>query len=347
MAATFKSLFPSPVSKGLFETMMFEGNHSLPLNVFLLTSIFHEPESMRPWAFGAFVLIYIVTITMNLIVILLILRKKHLHKPVYIFLAHLLLIGIGTCTTVLPRLMYSIIGNNMITKHACLIQVFFVLFTAAMQSYILSIMAVDRYLAVCHPLRYNVLLTNSRAHKAILLTVCWSSVLASICIFLLIGRTICKYPQIHKVACINMAVANLSCEDVTMNSLYGIVYTCLTTVTVIAVVIVTYSFILYGCLHMNHGSHSEGSRKAIHTCVTHCVVLLLFIISLVFAAISMRMSSTNYFPRSLQHLSDSLFYLVQPLANPIIYGIRTAEIRHCLSLFTNIRIFWHKNHLLA
>uniref|UniRef100_UPI00358FBEE2 olfactory receptor 5H18-like n=1 Tax=Myxine glutinosa TaxID=7769 RepID=UPI00358FBEE2 len=290
---------------------------------------------------------YLITITMNLVLILLILREKHLHKPVYIFLAHLLLMDIGSCTTIMPRLMYSISGNNMITKPACFIQVFFISFTGAMQSYILSIMAIDRYLAVCHPFRYNVLLTNSRAHRAIFLTVCWSFVLAGIYLVLLIGRTFCKYPQIHKVACINMAVANLSCEDVTINSLYGIVYTCLTTVTVIIVVIVTYSFILYGCLHLHRGSHSEGSKKAIHTCVTHCFVLLLFIISLVFAMISVRMSSTTYFPRSLQHVSDSLFYLVQPLANPIIYGMRTAEIRRSLTLFTNIRIFWNKNHHLA
>uniref|UniRef100_UPI00358F0EF2 olfactory receptor 52E8-like n=1 Tax=Myxine glutinosa TaxID=7769 RepID=UPI00358F0EF2 len=325
--------------------MMFEGNHSLPPDVFLLTSIFDEPKSLRPWAVGAFFFIYLITITMNLVLILLILREKHLHKPVYIFLAHLLLMDIGSCTTILPRLMYSISGNNMITKPVCFIQVFFVSITATMQRYILSIMAVDRYLAVCHPLRYNVLLTNSRAHKAMFLTICWSSLLAGVYVVLLIGRTFCKYPEIHKVSCVHMAVARLSCEDFTINSLYGIACASLTTVTLIVVVVVTYTRILYVCLHS--GPSSEGNRKALHTCVTHCLVLSLFIFSIVFVLISLRMSSTNYFPQYLQHVSDSLFYLVQPFANPIIYGVRTAEIRRSLKRFINVRIFWNKNPPLA
>uniref|UniRef100_A0A8C4N9J9 G-protein coupled receptors family 1 profile domain-containing protein n=1 Tax=Eptatretus burgeri TaxID=7764 RepID=A0A8C4N9J9_EPTBU len=249
----------------------------------------------------------------------------YLHKPVYIFLAHLLIMDIVGCTTVLPRLMYSIHVNTTITKHTCFIQLFFVEFYGTMQSYILSIMAIDRYVAVCHPLRYNVLLTKSRAHKVIFSTICWSFVLAGIYLLILFGRTICKYPEIQKVSCVHMAVAKLSCEDVTINSLYGIVHTCLTNVTVIAVAIVTYTLILYECLHS--GSRSERSWKALHTCITHCLVLLLFLFSMVFAVISLRMSSTNFFPQYLQHGSDSLFYLVQPLVNPIIYGLRTAEIR--------------------
>ena len=324
---------------------MFEGNQSLPPNVFILASIFNEPASIRPWAFGGIFLIYLITIALNLILIMIILCEKQLHKPVYIFLAHLLIMDIVGCTTVLPRLMYNIGENTMITKHACYIQVFFVEFYAGMQSYILSIMAIDRYLAVCHPLRYNVLLTNSRAHKAIMLTFCWSSLLASICLLMLFGRTICKYPEIQKVSCVHMAVAKLSCEDVTINSLYGIVHTLLTTVILIIVVIVTYTLILYECLCS--GPRSEGSKKALHTCITHCLVLSFFIFSIVFALISMRMSTRNNFPQSFQHLSDSLFYLLQPLANPIIYGMRTAEIRRSLVRFTNVRIFRNKNHLLV
>uniref|UniRef100_UPI00358E7E26 olfactory receptor 52Z1P-like n=1 Tax=Myxine glutinosa TaxID=7769 RepID=UPI00358E7E26 len=327
------------------EDIMFEGNQSLPPNVFLLTPIFQEPASIRPWAFGVVFVIYLVTITLNLILILIIVCEKKLHKPVYIFLAHLMTMDIVGCTTITPRLMYSISESIMITKHACFIQLFFVSFYAAMQCYILSIMAVDRYLAVCHPLRCKVLLTNSRAHKVILLTVCWSSLLTGIFIVLLIGRTFCKYPEIHKVCCVHMAVAKLSCEDVSINSLYGIVHTSLTTVTLFAVAIVTYTLILHECLCS--GACSDGSSKALHTCITHCLVLSLFVLSIVFAVISMRMSTKRFFPRYLQHLSDSLFYLVQPLLNPIIYGMRTAEIRNSLTRFTNVRIFRNKNHLVA
>uniref|UniRef100_UPI00358FD0F6 olfactory receptor 52E8-like n=1 Tax=Myxine glutinosa TaxID=7769 RepID=UPI00358FD0F6 len=327
------------------EDIMFEGNQSLPPNVFLLAPIFQEPASIRPWAFGVLFVIFLVTITLNLILILIILCGKKLHKPVYIFLAHLLTMDIVGCTTITPRLMYNISESIMITKPACFIQLFFVSFTGTMQSYILSIMAIDRYLAVCHPLRYNVLLTNNRAHKVILLTVCWSSLLAGIFLVLLIGRTFCKYPEIHKVGCINMAVARLSCEDFTINSLYGIACTSLITVTLIVVVVVTYTRILYVCLHS--GPSSKGNRKALHTCVTHCLVLSLFFFSNVFVLISLRMSSSSFFPQYLQHVSDSLFYLVQPLANPIIYGVRTAEIRRSLTRFTNVRIFRNNNHLLA
>jgi len=302
-------------------------NQSLK-HVFFLQVIFNEPAQVRPWTFSAFFFTYIVTVTLNLVLFLLIILRKQLHKPVYIFLAYLLLMDIICSTTVLPRLMYSIIVNNQTRINLCFIQSFFIAFYVGMESYILGIMAIDRYLAVCHPLRYSVLMTNSKAHIVMWATLFWSFLAAGVLHLLLFRLTFCK-DVLPNVTCVTIAVVNLSCEDITVNSICGIVLSLITITFIITVVIVTYSLILYECLCS--AQNSEGRSKALHTCLTHCMVLSLFLFSVLFTIISLRLSdgkSSHVF----QHLNDSFVYVLQPLANPIIYGFRMAEIRHCLLL---------------
>uniref|UniRef100_UPI00358F8504 olfactory receptor 52Z1P-like n=1 Tax=Myxine glutinosa TaxID=7769 RepID=UPI00358F8504 len=293
-------------------------------HVFFLQAIFNEPAQVRPWAFSVFFFTYIVTVILNLMLILLIILKKKLHKPVYIFLAYLLFMDIIGSTTVLPRLMYGIIVNNQTRISLCFIQAFFVFFYAEMETYILGIMAIDRYLAICHPLRYSVLLTNSKAHKVMWATLCWCFLTAGVLYLLVLRLTFCK-DVLPNVGCVFIAIAKLSCDDITVNSMYGIALSSIMLVYIITVVIVTYGFILYTCLCSS--KDSEGRNKALHTCLTHWLVLSLFLFSFLFAIILLRLSAGKSFSHVFKHLSDSLFYLLQPLANPIVYGLRTAEIR--------------------
>uniref|UniRef100_A0A8C4N3S4 G-protein coupled receptors family 1 profile domain-containing protein n=1 Tax=Eptatretus burgeri TaxID=7764 RepID=A0A8C4N3S4_EPTBU len=290
-----------------------EMNQSLK-DVFFLQVIFNEPAQVRPWTFSAFFFTYIVTVTLNLVLILLIILRKQLQKPVYIFLAYLLLMDIICSTTVLPRLMYSIIINNQTRINLCFIQSFFISFYAGMETYILGIMAIDRYLAVCHPLRYSVLMTNSKAHIVIWATLCWCFLTAGVLYLLLFRLTFCK-DALPNVGCVFIAIANLSCEDITVNSIYGIALSSIMLIYIITVVIITYGFILYTCLRSVQDS--EGRSKALDTCLTHWLVLFLFLFSFLFNIISLRLSAGKSSSDVFKHLSDSLFYLLQPLAIPI------------------------------
>uniref|UniRef100_A0A8C4QFS8 G-protein coupled receptors family 1 profile domain-containing protein n=1 Tax=Eptatretus burgeri TaxID=7764 RepID=A0A8C4QFS8_EPTBU len=269
--------------------------------------------SVVEWVSDAYFFTYIVTITLNLVLFLLIILRKQLHKPVYIFLAYLLLMDIIGSTTVLPRLMYSIIINNQTRISLCFIQAFFISFYAAMETYILGIMAIDRYLAVCHPSQSDL------GHTV------WCLLTTSVYPMLLLERTFCK-DVLPNVGCVFIAVAKLSCEDITVNSMYGIAMTSIIFAYIIAIVFITYGLILYECLCS--AKDSEGRSKALHTCVTHCMVLSLFLFSFLFSVISLRLSAGKSFSHVFKHTSDSMIYLLQPLANPIIYGFRMTEIRH-------------------
>uniref|UniRef100_UPI00358E9494 olfactory receptor 52Z1P-like n=1 Tax=Myxine glutinosa TaxID=7769 RepID=UPI00358E9494 len=303
-------------------------NQSLK-HVFFLQAIFNEPPQVRPWAFSVFFFIYIVTVTLNLVLILLIILRKQLHKPVYIFLAYLLFMDIICSTNVLPRLMYSIIVNSETRINLCFIQAFYISFYAVMEPYILAIMAIDRYLAVCHPLRYGVLITNSKAHRVMWATMCWCFLIIGVLYLLFLRLIFCK-DVLPNVTCIFIAVAKLSCDDITVQSIYGLVISFITITFVITVVIITYGLILYECLCST--KNSEGRSKALHTCVTHCMVLSLFLFSFLFTIISLRLSASKSSSHIFKHLSDSLFYLLQPLANPIVYGLRMAEIRRSFQI---------------
>uniref|UniRef100_UPI00358FD037 olfactory receptor 52Z1P-like n=1 Tax=Myxine glutinosa TaxID=7769 RepID=UPI00358FD037 len=298
-------------------------NQSLK-HVFFLQVIFNEPAQIRPWTFSVFFFTYIVTVTVNLMLILLIILRNQLHKPVYIFLAYLLFMDIICSTNVLPRLMYSIIVNNETWIGHCFIQAFFISFYAGMETYILGIMAIDRYLAVCHPLRYGVLITNSKAHIVMWAKLCWCFITRSVQPLLLLRLTFCK-DELPNVGCVFIAIAKLSCDDITVNSMYGIALSSIMLCYIITVVIITYGFILYTCLCSS--KDPDGRSKALHTCLTHWLVLCFFLFSVLFNIFSQRLSAGKSFSHVFKHLSDSFFYLLQPLAIPIVYGLRTAEIR--------------------
>uniref|UniRef100_A0A8C4NAE1 Olfactory receptor n=1 Tax=Eptatretus burgeri TaxID=7764 RepID=A0A8C4NAE1_EPTBU len=287
--------------------------------VFLLKTMFQEPSSARFLAFCTFLLIYIIAFVGNFMLIVLI--EKQLHKPVYIFLANLAATDLMGTSAALPRVMYNIIVENTISFPACFTQVLFVHSYIAMESFILSTMSVDRYIAVCHPLRYNVLITNKRAN-IVNVAVIMISYFLSLVQFILLLRLhfTCKPNILPNAVCIHFAVANLACEDVMINNLYGSMFVVLMFGTLTVVALFTYSFILRECLCV--GRHSEKSKKALQTCLTHFMVLCFFLVSVLFIAISLRTASSKHISPFVRVLLDSVSYVLPPISNPIIYGLR-------------------------
>uniref|UniRef100_A0A8C4R5U0 G-protein coupled receptors family 1 profile domain-containing protein n=1 Tax=Eptatretus burgeri TaxID=7764 RepID=A0A8C4R5U0_EPTBU len=268
-------------------------NQSLPPGMFLLKTMFREPSSVRLLAFCTFLLIYIIAFVGNFMLIVLIVWEKQLHKPVYIFLANLAATDLMGTSAALPRVMYNILINNSITFPACFTQMLFlaniVNVNVIMISYFLSLVQV---------------------------------------ILLLRLHFICKPNVLPNAICINLAIANLACEDVTINNLYGSVFIVMMFGTLTVVAIFTYSFILRECLR--GGSHSEKSKKALQTCLTHFMVLCFFLVSVLFIAISLRTANSKHISPFVRVVLDSVSYVLPPISNPIIYGLRMSKIRHTI-----------------
>uniref|UniRef100_A0A8C4QJS3 Olfactory receptor n=1 Tax=Eptatretus burgeri TaxID=7764 RepID=A0A8C4QJS3_EPTBU len=291
-------------------------NHSLPPGVFLLNPIFQEPSGIRLLTFCTFLLIYIIAFVGNFTMIVLIVRAKQLHKPVYIFLANLAATDLIGISTTLPRVMYNIIVDNTISFPACFTQMVFFHFYIVMESFVLSTMAIDRYIAVCCPFRYNVLITNRRAKAMNVAVINSSFSIALILLVFVLRLNFCRSRFLTNSFCIFMSLSNHACQDVNLHSMVGIMIIVLSIGFSIVVIMITYLCILYECLHLR--KHSKGRNKAIQTCVTHFMVFFC-----VFYFVS----------TSMHNVMDTFPVMVPPVSNPLIYGLRTTEIRRSLRRF--------------
>uniref|UniRef100_UPI00359007FA olfactory receptor 52Z1P-like n=1 Tax=Myxine glutinosa TaxID=7769 RepID=UPI00359007FA len=293
--------------------------------------MFREPSSLRLLTFCTFLLIYIIAFVGNFTLIVLIAREKQLHKPVYIFLANLAATDLIGISTALPRVMHNLIVDNTISFPACFTQMVFYHYYIVMESYILSTMAVDRYIAVCYPFRYNVLITNRRA-KAMNVAVSNCSIcIALIFLVLVLRLNFCRSRFLSNPICIFMALSNHACQDVKLHSIVGITSVVLSVGLSIVVVITTYLYILYECFHLRQ--RSEGRSKALQTCMTHFMVFSVFVVSILFIVISLRLGNVKFISPSMRYLMDIFAVFIPPVANPLIYGLRTAEIQRGLRRF--------------
>ncbi|CAN0383971.1 unnamed protein product [Lampetra fluviatilis] len=150
----------SPSSSSSSSLLPFFAYPGVPL---YLDSPFRSPESLRPLAFTVILVLYCLIVTGNTLLCFLILRDPRLHRPMYILLANLSLNALVGSSATLPRAMRDLVASNAITAGECLAQVYFIHVYMSLEYYILASMSLDRYLAVCLPLRYGALFGNERA----------------------------------------------------------------------------------------------------------------------------------------------------------------------------------------
>uniref|UniRef100_UPI00358EE00F putative olfactory receptor 52L2 n=1 Tax=Myxine glutinosa TaxID=7769 RepID=UPI00358EE00F len=231
-----------------------------------------EKSSHRLWAFIALFFIYLFILVENLTLIGLIVLEKQLHQPVYIFLSNLAMIDIVGISATVPRVLYSLVVTNKISFPICVAQVFFLHFYGTTQIYLFALMSIDRYIAIRCPLRYNVLMTNSRTHKVNVLMM--SSVMLMVLgfVILLLRLKFCEQKLLPNSFCSHVGLFKLACDDTTFNNVYGTVVTLLNTGVSLVVIAWSYVCILWACLRQRQ--RSDGVNKAVHTCVTHFISLL-------------------------------------------------------------------------
>ena len=247
-------------------------NHTGQLD-FILMGLFSQSKHPAFLCVVIFV-IFLMALSGNSILILLIYSDAHLHTPMYYFISQLSLMDmIYICVTMPKMLMDQVMGKNKISAPECGMQMFFYVTLGGSEYFLLAAMAYDRYVAICHPLHYSTLMS----HKMWLFLVsgCWF--LGSVDGFMLTLITMtfpfCRSREIHHFFCEVPAVMKLSCSD---TSLYEtLMYLCCVLMLLIPVTIISssYSFILLTIHRMNS---AEGRKKALTTCSSHMTVVILF-----------------------------------------------------------------------
>ncbi|XP_024428377.3 olfactory receptor 51G2 [Desmodus rotundus] len=307
-------------------TTMFSCNTStLGHSTFLLTG-FPGLEASHHWVSIPINLICVFSILGNSIILFLIRTDSALHEPMYIFLSMLAASDLGLCACTFPTMVRLFwLGARELPFDLCAAQMFFIHAFTYVESGVLLAMAFDRFVAIRDPLHYGTILTHSAMAKvgaAILVR----AVLLNLPGPILLRRLL--FPQISVLShcyCLHCDLVGLACSDTQINSLFGLVSILLSLGLDSSLIVLSYTLILRTVL----GIASPGERlKALNTCVSHLCIVLIFYLPKLGLSVLHRVEKHSY--PALAVLMANLHFLVPPFMNPIVYCIKSKQMRQCL-----------------
>ncbi|XP_053415947.1 olfactory receptor 52K2-like [Nycticebus coucang] len=287
-------------------------------------------EHLHVWISIPFCSAYTLALLGNWTLLYIIQADVALHEPMYLFLAMLAAIDLVLSSTTLPKMLAIFwLRDHKINFYACLAQMFFLHSFSIMESAVLLAMAFDRYVAICKPLYYSTILTGALITKIGMAAVARAVTLMIPLPFLLRRFHYCRGPVIAHCYCEHMAVVRLACGDTRFNNIYGIAVAMVIGTFDLSSVILSYIFILRSVLQLS--SH-EARYKAFGTCVSHIGAILAFYTPAIVSSVMHRVAH-----RAAPHihiLLANFYMLFPPMVNPIIYGVKTKQIRErVLGLF--------------
>ncbi|KAG9467395.1 hypothetical protein GDO78_015027 [Eleutherodactylus coqui] len=271
-----------------------------------------------------FFFMYLLSLKGNCFIFLLIAITKSLHQPMYFFLMMLSVGDIVLSSTTVPKTLGIFwFESHEISFNGCLLQIFFIHFICMTESGVLLAMAYDRYIAICHPLAYVTRLTASFIRAVTVASVARSVFIIFPMILLLKRLPYQKSNVIKHTYCEHMAMARLANADITVNIIYGVVILIATSAIDLLLIGMSYVAIIRTVVGL---SSSEARRKTFSTCVSHICVIILLYVPAFFSFITHRIPHTRISP-FVHILVANIYVVVPPMMNPIIYGVRTKEIR--------------------
>ncbi|XP_033864178.2 olfactory receptor 10G4-like [Acipenser ruthenus] len=273
-----------------------------------------------------FLIIYLLTLLGNLFILYVIKKEEKLQTPMYIIICNLALSDIIYSTVISPKLIQSyLLDLNAIQFHVCFIQMYFFHFAGSVDSFMMLVMALDRYVSICFPLRYPALITNKNAQ--ILCIVAWMlgaiSPLPPVSFAAILPY--CGPNKINHLYCEHRLVARLACTDTTFNMFLAFIIACLVLIVPFSIILLSYLKIIITVLKI---ATPEGRKKAFYTCSTQLIVISIFFIPRLFVYIASIVGV--YMPDVARASLGVMYCLLPPLANPVIYSFRTKEIKQLI-----------------
>lgn len=272
---------------------------------------------------------YMIILFCNLVLICVIVLNKSLHQPMYLILLNLPVNDLIGSSAFFLLVIKAILNKSQTIQYSsCVTQAFFIHIYAGEIVFILTAMAYDRYIAICNPLKYNTIMTYSHVFRII--TSLWVTYLAilSVLFYLLLRLPRCRSKLKHPY-CDNPSLLSLVCADTTVNNIYGLVMVALTQIIANGMIFYSYLQILVACFR---SKLPDTRAKALQTCSTHLIVFLLLECLGLFTIITHRLKDISPHLRKFFGMSTLIF---PPTLNPIIYGLKTKEIRDKLESCRN------------
>ncbi|XP_069817759.1 olfactory receptor 10A7-like [Dendropsophus ebraccatus] len=285
---------------------------------------FHNIQNLKILVFSLFLLIYIGTLTGNLLIVSLVTIDPRLRTPMYFFLSFLSSFEILSTTNIVPKMLSVIIREgDMISFTACLIQ--FYIFSASTNSecFLLTVMSYDRYLAICNPLRY-ISIMDLRLQLHLVFWPWLIGVFITLIITVLVNNLqFCGPNVIDHFFCDLSPILELSCSDTSMVKVQAALFSVPVILLPFIFIVVTYALIFFAIIRI---TSVVGRKKAFSTCSSHLVLVCTYYGTLTSVYLfPSKDNSTN-----VSKVISLLYIVVTPLLNPIIYTLRTQEIRAAL-----------------
>ncbi|NWI62371.1 O52B2 protein, partial [Todus mexicanus] len=284
-------------------------------------------EDLQVWLTIPFSLVYVTTLLGNFILLFVVVMERSLHEPMYLLLAMLAVADLVLSSSTVPKalsIFWSL--SKEISFHACLTQMFFTHVSFIAESTILLAMALDRYVAICHPLRYVAVFTPSVIAKIGMAAVARSFCVMFPTIFLLQRLPYCGHRVMAHTYCEHMGIARLACADISVNIWYGFATTLLCPGLDVVLIGVSYVLILRAVFRL---SSKDAQFKAIGTCSSHACVMLVFYTPAFFSFFTHRFGHSV--PRHIHILLADLYVLLPPMLNPIVYTMKNKVVRKKVS----------------
>ncbi|EQB77659.1 Olfactory receptor 7G3 [Camelus dromedarius] len=294
---------------------------------FLLLGLSEDPE-LQPLLFGLFLTMYLVTVLGNLLIILAVSSDPHLHTPMYFFLSHLSFTDICFSTTTVLKMLVNIERRSKsISYTGCLTQVCFVLFFAGLENFLLAAMAYDRYVAICHPLRYTVVMNPRLCVLLVLLSLVMSIADALLHSLMLLRLSFCADLEIPHFFCELAQVIKLACSDTLLNNVLVYSVTSILGGVPLFGIIFSYAQIVSSVLRM---PSAAGKYKAFSTCGSHFSVVSLFYGT----AFGVYISSAVTHSSKKSAVASVMYTVAPPMLNPFIYSLRNRDMKRALRKLT-------------
>ncbi|XP_037363855.1 olfactory receptor 7A5-like [Talpa occidentalis] len=288
---------------------------------------FSEEAELQPLLLGLLLSMYLITMFGNLLIILAVKSDCHLQMPMYFFLSHLSFSDICFTSTTIPKMLVNIQSQSkVITYKGCITQAYFFILFAALDNFLLIVMAYDRFVAICHPLLYTIIMNPQLCGLLVLISWIISALYSliqslimlwlSFCTNVEISHFFCELNQMFKLACSDTFLYNMVIyfEAILLGggSLFGIFY--------------SYSKIV-SSIHTI--SSAQGKHKAFSTCASHLSVVSLFYCT----ALGMYLSSAAPQSSHSSTIASVMYSVVTPMLNPFIYSLRSKDINKSLTTF--------------
>ncbi|XP_008839188.1 olfactory receptor 8B3-like [Nannospalax galili] len=299
---------------------------------FILVGLTDQPELQIP-LFLLFLMIYLITEFGNLILIILIVLNSHLHTPMYFFLFNLSCIDFCYSSVIIPKmLMNFILKRNLISYVGCMTQLYFFCFFVISECHLLTVMAYDRYMAICNPLLYNTAMSPKICSYLILGSYCMGITDAMIHTGFILRLTFCDKNTINHYFCDMRPLLQLSCTSTYGNEIEIFIVVGKNVIIPTVVIFISYGFILSNILHIKS---TEGRFKTFSTCSSHILAVSLFFGSAAF----MYLKSSSAGSMDDEKVSSIFYNIVVPMMNPLIYSLRNKDVKNALNKTLTKRIF--------